>query len=147
MTYIICACAILSSCTQLRYVSAASDMEDLYSGKSYTEIIDSLGVPARIVSDGHGGKILTYEVSRKYKTSGYGSIASSGCFISDFTTVEDVTYISCFVNGQDICYKVDTNLMKVERESQAKRQKELRAAAVTTVVLTPVIGIILSLMI
>lgn len=51
---------LLAGCTAGRFVSADQDLEQLFSGKSYYEIVDDFGRPDATMDDGMGGTKIAY---------------------------------------------------------------------------------------
>lgn len=51
---------LMAGCAGGRYVSADADLEDIYVGKSYYEIVDDFGRPDASISDGRQGTKIAY---------------------------------------------------------------------------------------
>lgn len=51
---------LLSGCWGSRYVSADRDLEDIYVGKTYYEIVDDFGYPDASIQDGMEGSKIAY---------------------------------------------------------------------------------------
>lgn len=56
----IAACLLLTGCWGGRYVSADKDLEDIYVGKSYYEVLEDFGRPDATVDDGMQGTQAVY---------------------------------------------------------------------------------------
>ena len=79
-------CLMTVSCRTTSMVSMQPEMEQQWIGRSYSDVVDSLGTPEREVSDVQGGKILVYE-------------AGATRF---------------YMNGESFCYAVRTNKQRKE---------------------------------
>ena len=109
----------LCSCSSIKYVSAQEDIESVWVGKTYADIVQINGAPERESSDGANGIILIYENVRSYaETSGYmypnhpwyGYYNSWNTYTTEIRN--EVDYVHFFVNEENVCYKVMTNLQK-----------------------------------
>ena len=54
------AAILLAGCWGGRYVSADPDLEDIYVGKSYYEVLDDFGYPDASIEDGMEGSKVAY---------------------------------------------------------------------------------------
>lgn len=88
-------------------------------GQTYNQIVTSLGAPQRQSPDGNGGNILVYENTTT--TSISSSIAkaydvnyATGTYTPGLETATQQTtttdYVQYFVNSNNICYEVKTNI-------------------------------------
>ena len=97
-------------------------------GQTHNQIVTKLGAPQRQVSDGAGGSILIYENTT---TSTISNSLSSAYNINFFTrtytpgmqtTTQQITntdYVHYFVNADNICYEVKTNIPMTHTEQSA----------------------------
>ena len=53
--------AFVSSCRSSYNVSIQPELEQVFIGKTYADIVDVIGVPDRIMPDGKDGQVLVYE--------------------------------------------------------------------------------------
>lgn len=113
---IIAATLGLCSCSSTRYVSAQSEIEAAWAGKTYSEIVKANGAPTRETSDGAGGVILVYENVRSFADTyayNYGPYYGWGRGTNLNTEIRNQTdYIHFFVGEDNVCYMVKTNLLK-----------------------------------
>ena len=56
--YLLAAVLIFSSCSILKVSSVEQEYNEVWKGKSYTDIVMEFGAPDRVESDGDAGKIL-----------------------------------------------------------------------------------------
>lgn len=109
--------AICQSCYTMRYAVDEPSIIYEYSGKTYTQIIEKLGPPTRMIPDGKGGNILVYELGGNIYTEGY--INSYGSISS--TSIKDNSYIHLYLNDKGICYDVKTKILRKEKDPAATR--------------------------
>ena len=91
----------LTSCYATKLLTDEPRYSNTYVGKSYSDIISSMGAPMRITPDGNGGTILIYEYFSD-KTNGY--VTDYGHIYSN--TTRDVQYLHLYMNTNNICYKI-----------------------------------------
>jgi len=112
------ACAAFCSCTTTLYVSAQDDIEAVWKGKSYAEIVQINGAPHRETSDGNDGVILVYEALNTYShtyANNYPGPWYGGWYGSTTYSTEvhnEVDYIHFYIGKDKLCYGVKSNLMK-----------------------------------
>ncbi len=104
-------------------------------GQTHNQIVTKLGAPQRQVTDGAGGTILIYENTT---TSTVSSSLASAYNINFFTrtytpgmqtTSQQVTttdYVHYFVNADNICYEVKTNIPMTHTEQSAPYEYEYK---------------------
>lgn len=100
-------CFLMTSCYVTNYVPLQDDYNQAYKGHSANEIITQYGAPDRQTDDGAGGRILIYE------NITYNNNASSS--YNPYMTTK-TTYLQFYVNKDNVCYGVKTNLEKMERQ-------------------------------
>ena len=93
----------MTSCYVTNYVPLQDDYNQAYKGHSANEIITQYGAPDRQTDDGAGGRILIYEESSSMTTK--------------------TTYLQFYVNKDNVCYGVKTNLEKMERHKDKKNTR------------------------
>ena len=114
---------MLSSCyttkTEEIYVSDFPAFRKTCIGRTYNDIVTQLGAPQRRTSDGKGGCILVYEVTT---TSSVSNTLAKAYNVNPFTktytpgtettttTTNETMYTQYFVNSNNICYDVKTNI-------------------------------------
>ena len=59
-TFVLLAALVSTGCTSGRYMSADADLEGIYVGKSYYEIVDDFGRPDATLDDGMQGSKIAY---------------------------------------------------------------------------------------
>ncbi len=79
-------CFMAASCRTTSLVSVQPELEQQWIGRSYADVLDSLGKPEREVADVQDGKILVYE---------------SGA-------------VRFYMNSESFCYAVRTNKQRKE---------------------------------
>lgn len=84
ITGVICLMAV--SCRTTAMVSIQPELEQQWIGRSYSDVVDSLGTPEREVADVQGGKILVYEAGATH----------------------------LYMNSESFCYAVRTNKQRQE---------------------------------
>lgn len=109
-------CFLMTSCYVTNRVPLQDDYNQAYKGQSSNEIITQFGAPDRQTDDGAGGRILIYE-----KTE-FTSVATAenvnyytGTYTPGSRTTANTTYLQFYINQDNICYSVKTNLIKTER--------------------------------
>ena len=95
------ALALLTACGSSRRVSAA-DGTATWEGRTTSEIIQAMGDPDRIDTDGKGGSILVYETAPDYSSPDYDILAPEA-------SVRSRRYAHFYLNDEGRCYRVDTN--------------------------------------
>lgn len=108
------------ACSTTRYVSAQEDIESVWKGKTYAEIVQVNGAPDREMSDGADGVILVYENVKTFSdtygyTPGYywyGPWSHTNTYSTEIRN--EIDYIHFFVGTDKICYMVKSNLKKAD---------------------------------
>ena len=115
----------LSSCSILR--SSQSQVLDTsyWYGKSRNAIMMSFGVPDREASDGAGGVVLVYEdistVTSKNSKTEKNFVTEEPVYKSSESTYQVRRFIEFFLNMDDSCYNIRTNLNSWQFENPARR--------------------------
>ena len=90
--YLSVAALILStSCTNGRYISADTDFEEIYRGKSYYEVVDDFGRPDATIDDGMEGT-----------TAVYNSVSLNGTRAAHFYTTYEMRNKSTHEEGTPV---------------------------------------------
>ncbi len=121
-------CAMLTAgCGGSRYVSADADLEDLYSGKSYYEIVDEFGRPDATADDGMEGT-----------KAAYNAVSLNGTRAADLYHRHTIRNRATRVTGTPVggitfsfdpdmkCYAVNSDFQR----ERAKAEKPVKAAKV-----------------
>ena len=112
---LILACSILLvSCYTTQYIPLQDEYNARFNGKTYTEIVELVGPPDRIVPDGQGGEIMVYE--NKSLNGEYEGIATGGITSGSINLSESKKQTSFFVDENKVCYKVKTNDVRAEEK-------------------------------
>ena len=101
--FLVAACCLLLvavSCRTTSLVSVQPELEQQWIGRSYADVVDSLGKPEREVADVQDGKILVYE---------------SGA-------------VRFYMNSDSFCYAVRSNKQRTETKFSMSRSLGLGAA-------------------
>lgn len=103
----------LAGCWGGRYVSADADLESIYLGKSYYEVVDEFGRPDASVNDDRGGTIVYYDAANLQGTS--AATLYSRYTVRNRSTKEVGTpsgnIAFSFTTGLK-CYAVESNLQR-----------------------------------
>ena len=100
----------LQSCRSTYEVSIQPELEQVFIGKSYGEIIESMGAPERTTPDGKDGQILVYE-ERAFVTESSVNFWTKNV---ESITQSNKGFIHLYINPSDICYNVKTNRTREE---------------------------------
>ena len=95
------AVATVTACGTSRRVSATGGTPS-WEGRTAEEILDQMGDPSRIDTDGKGGSILVYESSPDYSSPDYDILAPEASAASR-------RYANFYLDQEGFCYRVDTN--------------------------------------
>lgn len=115
---------LLSGCWLSRYVSADDDLEDIYIGKSYYEVVDDFGRPNATVDDGMHGTQAVYNAVSLNGTRA-ASLYNRYNMRSRTTHVtgEPAGNVVFSFNPKMICYAVKSDL----QHERVKEQKVVAA--------------------
>lgn len=120
---IVAAALLLSGCWGSRYMSADADLEAIYAGMSYYDVVNEFGHPDATASDGRGGTMVAYnsvnlngtraaDLYRRYtmrnRATGVTGAPSGGITFS--------------FDDEMKCYAVDSDFQH-ERVKEAKPEK------------------------
>ena len=133
--YLIVAAALflsLSSCSvfnQSNVVAASQSLGGLntsmWTGKSRNAIMVRFGVPDREVSDGADGVILVYEDIETVIKTTTSENTHFGMFDTDYETKGKTTttrrFAEFFINAENHCYNVRSNLTQWQFDNPEKR--------------------------
>ena len=95
------AVATVTACGTSRRVSATGGTPS-WEGRTAEEILDKMGDPSRIDTDGKGGSILVYESSPDYSSPDYDILAPEA-------SAAPRRYANFYLDQEGFCYRVDTN--------------------------------------
>lgn len=102
---LILSCSILlMSCYTTQYIPLQNEYNAKFNGKTYTEIVELVGPPDRIVPDGKGGEIMVYELKKQQGYDVNGSV----------NLLESKNQTSIYVDENKVCYKVKSDDVKVK---------------------------------
>ena len=92
-----------------RYISAETQYNEEWRGRSHADIVLAFGAPDREVSDGADGYILVYEkITQDVRVSeDLIQVGSSRSYST--STSYDKSYIHFYIGGDRLCYNVKTN--------------------------------------
>ena len=100
----------LQSCRTTYDVSIQPELEQVFIGKSYADIIEAMGAPERVTPDGRDGQILVYEEMAFVTESSMNFWSKNVKSI----TQSSKGFIQLYMNPSNICYNVKTNRTKEE---------------------------------
>lgn len=120
---ILATAAFLTSCRSSYDVPIQPELEELFKGKTYAEIVDALGAPERTTPDGRGGQILVFE-EMTFRTEG-----SMNMWTRNYESITESSkgYVQLYMNADDICYAVKSN--KTREESEFSKGKTIGLVA------------------
>lgn len=95
----------ISSCRTTYNVSLQPDLENLFIGRTYAEIIDVLGAPERVTPDGRGGQIIIYE-ELHLRTDGSMNPWTRSIALA---TESSKGFMHMYMTDSNVCYQVKTN--------------------------------------
>ena len=104
--------SIAQSCTTTHLLSLNPELDDLFVGQTYAQIVEEMGAPDRTTPDGKGGTILIYDIYKQYVTRGNITPFSQ----VNAKTVEKNAYCHFYVNSDNNCYLTNTNLTKEQKD-------------------------------
>lgn len=120
---ILMAAILATSCRTTYNVSLQPDLEGLFIGRTYAEIIDVLGAPERTTADGRDGEIIIYE-DVKLHSEGFVNPWTRNISL---VTESSKGYIHMYINPDNVCYQVRTNREK--QVSEFSKGKTIGLAA------------------
>lgn len=89
-----------TACSTARRVPA--ETVPSWMGRSTLEILDAMGDPVRIDTDGRDGSILVYESAPDYDDPKYD-------ILNPEVQVRTRKYAKFYLNSEGVCYQVDAN--------------------------------------
>ena len=95
------AVATVTACGTSRRVTA-TEGTPVWEGRTTSEILQVMGDPDRIDSDGKDGSILVYESAPDYSSPDYDILAPEA-------SARPRRYANFYLDGEGRCYRVDTN--------------------------------------
>ena len=128
-------------------------------GQTYNQIVTKLGAPQRREPDGMGGNILIYESTTTTSISNAVATAYNVNYLTKTytpgtsTTTKQVSktdYVNYFVNSDNICYDVKTNIPMTRTETRTVdgKYKKFSWGKTLAVIFTPsvILGLTLGLL-
>jgi len=117
---------LMTGCWGGRFVSADGDLEDIYTGKTYYEVLDDFGRPTATVDDGNQGTQAIYKGVSLHGTRAakmyHQYLMRNKSSKETGEVTGDVTFL---FNAKMRCYAVESNLqherVKVKKETPAPR--------------------------
>ena len=97
----IAALAVLSACSVTRQVSV-SDAPSQWVGFTTMDILDAMGTPDRIDTDGKEGSVLVYESAPDYDDPSFD-------ILDPDATVREREYAYFYLDDEGTCYRVESN--------------------------------------
>ena len=113
---------LLTSCWGSRYVSADPDLEEIYVGKSYYEIVDDFGYPDASIQDGMEGSKIAYNAISLNGTRAAGLYRKFN--MRNRATKQDGTP----VGGLTFSFDSEMKCYAVNSDFQHERVKQPKAA-------------------
>jgi hypothetical protein len=135
---------LFSSCTTVYKtitVSAEDEYKKLFIGRNHNFVVSRMGAPNRETSDGAGGKILIYEQTTTYSSGStiatannvnyYNRTYTPGAETNTISS-QKTDFIHVFVNKNNICYNVKSNIYEkyTEVDEEATKKKNKKATRV-----------------
>ena len=99
---VIAALAAFSSCSVSRRVSVSAEDRTSWVGFNTVDILDAMGTPGRIDTDGKGGSILVYESAPGYDDPSYD-------ILDPDASPRNREYAYFYLDEEGTCYRVDSN--------------------------------------
>ena len=124
---------LFAGCWGSRYVSADSELEALYVGKSYYEVLDDFGRPNATVDDGNQGTRAIYRNVSLLGTRAAGMYRQYNMRNkSTHQTDEPTGDVAFLFNSKMRCYAVNSNLqylrVKAKKEPFTVSSRRFRAS-------------------
>lgn len=109
----------LSSCATLKrwvsvptYAPVEEQLNEIWQGSTYADIVKAYGAPNRSVNDGLGGTIYVYEDIQTEYTTVSSSGVVNGSIDSKTKMVTIRNFTEFYVDGNDCCYSVRSNRLE-----------------------------------
>lgn len=115
---------LLVSCWGSRFVSADADLESIYMGKSYYEVVDEFGRPDATMQDEEGGTRVAYDYTTLNGTSAAPLYKQYN--VRNRNTKEEGTPGGGIVfsfNARMKCYAVESDFQREKVKAVAKTEK------------------------
>ncbi|MGM9790783.1 MAG: hypothetical protein ACI3Y4_00085 [Candidatus Cryptobacteroides sp.] len=110
---------MLSSCATLKrwvsvptYAPVEEQLNEIWQGSTYADIVKAYGAPSRSVNDGLGGTIYVYEDIQTEYTTVSNSGVVNGRIDSETKMVTIRNFTEFYVDGNDCCYSVRSNRLE-----------------------------------
>lgn len=115
---------LLAGCWGSRFVSADADLESIYMGKSYYDIVDEFGRPDYTTQDEEGGTRIVYYAANLNGTSAAGLYRQY--LVRNRSTKEEGQPTAPMVfsfNIRNKCYAVESDFLREKTKSSANKPK------------------------
>lgn len=116
---------LMAGCWGSRFVSADADLESIYMGKSYYDIVDEFGRPNYTTQDEEGGTRIVYNAVTLNGTSAAGLYRQY--LVRNRSTKEEgqpAGPITFSFNIRNRCYAVESDFVRENTRSSAGRTKK-----------------------
>ncbi len=124
-TLLTLASLLTAGCWGSRYVSADADLESIYMGKSYYEIVDEFGRPDVTTQDEEGGTLVRYNAVTLNGTSAARLYRQYN--VSNRTTKEvgqPTAPVTFSFNIRNRCYAVQSDFMLEKTRTKTKKNND-----------------------
>lgn len=138
---------LLSSCAAVKnwfyvptYAPVEEELNAIWQGSSYADIVKEYGAPNRSVNDGLGGTIYVYEDIQTEYTTVSSSGVVNGSIDSKTKMVTIRNFTEFYVDGNDCCYSVRSNRL----EEDGTRLSPIRIAIsgiLGTTIIAAIVGL------
>ncbi len=118
------AALLMSGCWGSRFVSADADLESIYMGRSYYDIVDEFGRPDYTMQDEEGGTRIGYYAANLNGTSAAGLYRQY--LVRNRSTKEEGQPTAPVVfsfNIRNKCYAVESDFLREKTKSSAAKSK------------------------
>lgn len=116
---------LMAGCWGSRFVSADADLESIYMGKSYYDIVDEFGRPDYTTQDEEGGTRIVYNAVTLNGTSAAGLYRQY--LVRNRSTKEEgqpSAPITFSFNIRNRCYAVESDFVREKTRSSAGKSKK-----------------------
>lgn len=116
---------LMAGCWGSRFVSADADLESIYMGKSYYDIVDEFGRPDYTTQDEEGGTRVVYNAVSLNGTSAAGLYRQY--LVRNRNTKEEgqpTAPVTFSFNIRNRCYAVESDFLREKTRTSAARPKK-----------------------
>lgn len=131
-------CTWMTSCyTTQNVLLSSQELRERYNGKTRQEIIQMMGPPTRVTTDGGDGSILVYEEYVGSTTKVTSTKVTDNNYISRYNTTSQENYSWFYMDSKGVCTNVKSNcLTKRAKAYNEKATVVLVTMSILTVGLT-----------